>query len=142
MQSNKRTILVVDDDPNILKALQLRLKSCGFNVLTAPDGASALSLTGVMKPDLVITDIWMPVGVGFSLAYRLKQSMPEVPFIFLTASKQTELKNMAEQVGAAAFLEKPYEPEVLLAAINRALDSLEPAIHESLASSKSPVEGL
>jgi two-component system response regulator GlrR len=136
MQPEKKTILVVDDDPNILMALQLRLKSNGYNVLTAPDGASALSLTGVMKPDLVITDIWMPVGVGFSLAFRLKQSMPDVPLIFLTASKQAELKNMAEQVGAAAFLEKPYDPEVLLAAISRALESPEPAIYESVAASK------
>ncbi len=137
MQTNKKTILVVDDDPNILMALQLRLKSCGYNVLTAPDGASALSLTGVMKPDLVITDIWMPVGVGFSLAFRLKQSMPDVPLIFLTASKQTELKDMAGQVGAAAFLEKPYDPEVLLAAISTALESREPAIYEGVVSSKS-----
>jgi two-component system KDP operon response regulator KdpE len=136
MQANKQTILVVDDDPNILKALQLRLKSSGYNVLTAPDGSSALTLAGVMRPDLVITDIWMPVGVGFSLAYRLKQSMPEVPFIFLTASKQAKLKAMAEQLGAAAFLEKPYEPEILLRAIALALQSPVPAFHESSVSSE------
>lgn len=130
MQENKRTILVVDDDPHILKALQLRLKSSGFHVLTASDGAEALSLAGAMKPDLVITDIWMPVGVGFSLAYRLKQSMPEVPFIFLTASKQADLKKMAAQMGAAAFLEKPYEPETLLAAIAQALANPVPVVHE------------
>lgn len=123
MQVNRKTILAVDDDPHILKALQLRLTSAGYHVLTASDGSSALSLTAVMKPDLVITDIWMPVGAGFSLAYRLKQTMPEVPFIFLTASKKPELKAMAAQLGAAAFLEKPYEPEVLLEAIRSALEA-------------------
>jgi len=113
---------VVDDDPNILKAIGLRLKSCGFEVLTAPDGAEALGVAELNKPDLVITDIWMPVGVGLSLAYRLKQSLPGLPVIFLTASKQAGLKDMARQVGATAFLEKPYDPEILLAAINHALE--------------------
>ena len=131
MQVNRKTVLVVDDDPHILKALQLRLTAADYHVLTASDGSSALSLTGVMKPDLVITDIWMPVGAGFSLAYRLKQTMPEVPFIFLTASKKPELKAMAAQLGAAAFLEKPYEPEVLLEAISSALAEPDSALNES-----------
>jgi two-component system response regulator GlrR len=132
MQTSRKTILAVDDDPNILKALQVRLKSSGYNVTTASDGSAALAIASVLKPDLVITDIWMPVGVGFSLAYRLKQSMPQVPFIFLTASKKAELKTMAEQLGAAAFLEKPYEPEVLLAAVAKALRLSEPAYLEAV----------
>ena len=130
MQNKRKTILVVDDDADILKALSLRLRSSGFNVLTAPDGTFALALAGSAKPDLVITDIWMSLGVGFSLAYRLKQTMPEVPFIFLTASKKAELRKMAEQLGAAAFLEKPYEPESLLAAVRAALQLPDPAIHD------------
>ena len=126
MNSTKKTILVVDDDPRILKAIGLRLKSCGFEVLTAPDGAEALTVAEMNKPDLVITDIWMPVGVGLSLAYRLKQSLPGLPVIFLTASRQAGLKDMARQVGAVALLEKPYEPEILLAAINHALEPVVP----------------
>jgi two-component system, chemotaxis family, chemotaxis protein CheY len=121
MNSIGKTVLVVDDDVKILKALEVRLKAGGFDVLTAPDGVQALSLAGSKKPDLVIADIWMPVGMGFSLAYRLKETMPEVPLIFLTASKQAGLTDMAKQVGAAGFLEKPYDPEVLLAAVYQAL---------------------
>jgi len=121
MQDMRKTVLAVDDDANILKALSLRLRSSGFNVLTAPDGTFALSLAATHKPDLVITDIWMPLGAGFFLAHRLKEAMPTVPFIFLTASKKAELKTMAQQLGASAFLEKPYEPEVLLAAVRAAL---------------------
>lgn len=131
MQNDRKTILVVDDDANILKALSLRLRSSGFNVLTAPDGTFALSLAGSHKPDLVITDIWMALGAGFFLAYRLKQTMPGVPFIFLTASKKAELRQMAEQLGAAAFLEKPYEPECLLAAVHSALQLSRPAVHQN-----------
>jgi two-component system response regulator GlrR len=135
MDSTKKTILVVDDDPKILKAIGLRLKSCGFEVLTAPDGVEALTVAVTNKPDLVITDIWMPVGVGISLAYRLKQSQPGLPLIFLTASKQAGLKDMARQVGAAALLEKPYEPEILLAAINHALERAVPAARNNGSSS-------
>ena len=133
MQINRKTVLVVDDDADILKALSLRLRSSGFNVITASDGSSALSLAGSAKPDLVITDIWMPVGAGFSVAFRLKQSMPNVPVIFLTASKKPELKGMAAKLGAAAFLEKPYEPEVLLAAIHAALNTNPAEMQESVA---------
>lgn len=120
-----KTILVVDDDLKILKALELRLKAGGFRVLTAQDGVRALSLAGTHRPDLVIADIWMPVGVGFSLAYRLKETMPEIPLVFLTASKQAGLKEMAQQVGAAGFLEKPYDPETLLATVHQVM---EPAV--------------
>jgi DNA-binding response OmpR family regulator len=123
MSLTKKTILVVDDDPKILKAIGLRLKCSGYEVLTAPDGAEALIVAEQNRPDLVITDIWMPVGVGLSLAYRLRQSLPGLPVIFLTASKQAGLKDMARQVGATAFLEKPYDPEILLAAISNALNT-------------------
>ena len=85
-----------------------------------------MTVAEMNKPDLVITDIWMPVGVGLSLAYRLKQSLPGLPVIFLTASRQAGLKDMARQVGAVALLEKPYEPEILLAAINHALEPVVP----------------
>ena len=59
MTTPKETILVVDDDPNLLKALTLRLKMWGFEVMTAYDGAEALLLTQVRKPSLIISDIWM-----------------------------------------------------------------------------------
>lgn len=131
MKTQRKTILAVDDDPGILKALQIRLKYSGFDVLTAPDGAAALHVAQMMRPDLIITDIWMPVGVGFSLAYLLRQSLPAIPVIFITASKDSRIKKMADQVGAAAFLEKPYEAEALLAAINRALETRVPATHRN-----------
>ena len=142
MQNARKTILVVDDDANILKALSLRLRSSGFNVLTAPDGTFALALVAGTRPDLVITDIWMSLGAGFFLAYRLKQTMPGVPFIFLTASKKAELREMAEQMGAAAFLEKPYEPESLLAAVHAALQQAEAAIPDDSLSASAEVAGL
>jgi DNA-binding NtrC family response regulator len=126
MSNPKRTVLVVDDDPNILKGLSLRLGSAGYNVLNASNGADALLLAEIKNPDIIVTDIWMPVGVGFSLVYRLKRSRPDMPIIFLTASKRPDLRVKAKELGVVGFLEKPYDPEALLGVIRRALENKRP----------------
>jgi DNA-binding response OmpR family regulator len=73
------------------------------------------------KPDLVILDILMPVGGGFSAVHRLRQQASEMPIIFITASKQQGLKEMADKLAAADFIEKPYAKEALLASVAKAL---------------------
>jgi DNA-binding response OmpR family regulator len=117
----KKRILVVDDDSKIVLVLQIRLRSAGYEVLSAPDGVSGLILAKDYKPDLVILDIMMPRGGGFSMAYRLREEAPEVPFIFITASKEKGLKEMADSLGAAGYLEKPYEKDDLLEAVAKVL---------------------
>jgi DNA-binding response OmpR family regulator len=117
----KKKILVVDDDPRIVQALQIRLECAGYEVLTAADGVSGLRLAMEDKPDLAILDIWMPLGGGFSVAHLIRERAPEVPVVFITASKKPELRQMADDVGAVGFLEKPYEEEELLAAVAKAL---------------------
>lgn len=123
MNPSNHTILVADDDARILSAIELRLKSRGHRVVTAPNGSDALTLARMVKPDLVIADIWMAAGSGLSLAYRLRQCLPGTPIIILTASKIAELREMAQQVGAVAFLEKPYDPETLLTTVEQALET-------------------
>jgi CheY-like chemotaxis protein len=120
-------ILVIDDDPKIVQVLKIRLISAGYEVLTAGDGVSGLSLAIEGKPDLVILDIMMPVGGGFSVAHRLREQAPEIPVIFITASKEAGLRQMAEKMGAAGFLEKPYEPEAMLALVTEALMASAPS---------------
>jgi CheY-like chemotaxis protein len=93
----------------------------GYGVATAFNGAEALLLADLVKPDLIITDLWMPVGTGFSLAFRLKRDGGNIPIIFLSASKQANLKAMVKDFESVAFLEKPYEPESLQKAISSAL---------------------
>jgi DNA-binding response OmpR family regulator len=117
----KQKILVIDDDPKIVQALQIRLKSAGYEVLTAADGVYGLRLAMEAKPDLAILDIIMPVGGGFSVAFRLREQDSEMPVIFITASKKAGLREMAKNLAAVSFLEKPYEPEELLAAVANAL---------------------
>jgi DNA-binding response OmpR family regulator len=118
-----KKILVIDDDPKICKGLNIRLKFAGYEVRSAEDGVAGLKLALEFKPDLVILDIMMPVGGGFSVAYRLREQAPELPVIFITASKQPQLREMTEKLGAVSFFEKPYEFEELLAAVKKASQS-------------------
>src|SRR5947209_6236091 len=97
-----RTILVVEDDPKIAAALRVRLEAAGYAVATAGDGFSGLKMTVHCKPSLILLDIMMPVGMGFSVAERLKDlGMGDIPIIFITASKRAGLRKTAQQLGAA-----------------------------------------
>jgi CheY-like chemotaxis protein len=119
--NSKATIMVVDDDPKIVKALALRLNAAGYKTITTFNGVRALVLAQLNKPDLIITDMWMPEGSGLSMAYRVKELLPGTPLIFLTASKQSGLDEKARLLGAAGYLEKPYEPGALLEMVSQLL---------------------
>jgi DNA-binding response OmpR family regulator len=129
--SAPKKILIVEDDTNVAKAMGIRLKSAGYEVVTAENGVEGLRLAEKEKPDLIITDIWMPEGVGFAMVYRLKQLASEIPVIFMSASKDPGLRRHAVDFGAVAFLEKPYKPESLLelvaCAFNRSHSTTPPA---------------
>jgi len=117
-----KRILVVEDDTKISSALVIRLEAAGYKTLTAIDGLEAIDLIVNQKPDLIIMDIWMPVGVGFSVAQRLRTlGLASIPVIFITASRIKGLRHAAIKLGAAGFFEKPYEPEQLLGAVAEAL---------------------
>src|SRR5256885_7451391 len=117
-----KKILVVDDDTKIASALAIRLKAAGYEPLTAITGLAAVDLAVHQKPDLIIMDIWMPVGIGLSVAQRLRSlGLGTIPIIFMTASRLRGLRNAAMRLGAAGFFEKPYEPELLLASVSQAL---------------------
>jgi two-component system alkaline phosphatase synthesis response regulator PhoP len=119
-----KKILIMEDDARIAAALAIRLEAAGYEVLTTPDGYRGLSSAVQNRPDLLVMDIWMPVGTGFSVAQRLQAlGLAGIPIIFITASKLKGLKETAEQLGAAAFFEKPYDPELLLSTIANALQT-------------------
>jgi CheY-like chemotaxis protein len=121
--SIRKTILIVEDDVKTARALAIRLEAAGYEVLTAPDGVQGVGRALDHHPDLIITDIWLPVGIGFSVAQRLQRAgLGNIPVLFITASKLPGLKEAALRLGAAAYFEKPYDPEALLQAIARALD--------------------
>jgi CheY-like chemotaxis protein len=123
-EQNMKKILIMEDDSKIAAALAIRLSAAGYDCLIAPDGLQGIHLAVKDRPDLLLMDIWMPVGLGFSVAQRLKDvGLGDIPMIFITASKLKGLREAAQKTGAVAFFEKPYDPEKLLQAIAQALNS-------------------
>jgi DNA-binding response OmpR family regulator len=120
----KKKILIVDDERDIVKAVMIRLQGAGYEVVTAFDGAQGVFMAHKEKPDLIILDIRMPAGNGFSVAQRLKRSMHTftIPVIFLTGSPEKNAEKKAMALGARFYIKKPYDPEELLDAIKRALE--------------------
>ena len=117
-----KKVLIMEDDKKITAALAIRLEAAGYEVLTACDGFGGLKVALEHRPDLILTDIWMPIGTGFSVAQRLRSlGLADTPIIYITASKLKGLKESAKELGAAAFFEKPYDPEQLLEAVSSAL---------------------
>ncbi len=120
----KKKILIVDDERDIVKALMIRLQGAGYEVVTAFDGAQGVFMAHKEKPDLILLDIRMPAGNGFSVAQRLKRSINTftIPVIFLTGSPERNAEEKAMALGARFYVKKPYDPEELLDAIRRALE--------------------
>jgi len=118
----KGKILVVDDEQDVVKALKIRLKANGYNVVIASDSVQAFTMANKEKPDLIILDIMIPGGGGFVVAERLKQSTAthHIPIIFLTGISGGE--DRAYKVGASGYVMKPYHPDELMETIYRALE--------------------
>ncbi len=113
-------ILVVDDEPDIVKVLVARLKEQGFETITASDGQQALEQAEECQPDLIILDIMMPGMDGTEAAQKLKENPQTmgIPIIFLSAlqTKSNE-QNEGQKSGGNIILAKPIELKFLLAKI-------------------------
>jgi DNA-binding response OmpR family regulator len=118
----KDKILVVDDEEDMARALNLRLKANGYNVIFASDSVQAFAIANQENPDLILLDIMIPGGGGFVVAERLKQSAAtrRIPIIFLTGIPGGEER--AYKLGASGYIMKPYQPEELMEAIHNALE--------------------
>lgn len=118
-----KKILIADDDPIIIKLLQVNLELDGYDVVTAEDGAEAVEKAAEFKPDLVILDIMMPRMDGWAALQELK-GQPEtatVPVIFLSAKAQQDDVRRGYDAGAAEYLTKPFDPSELLSIIEQIL---------------------
>ena len=119
-QNSKRRIVVAEDESLIRMDIAETLKDQGFDVVgEAGDGLKAIELAKELKPDLMVMDIKMPDMDGLSAAEQIAKL--RIPVVFLTAFNQQELVSRASEVGAMAFLVKPFSPEDLLPAIEVAL---------------------
>jgi len=120
-----RKVLIVDDEPNIVVALEYLMQQSGFDVRTARNGDEALAAAGEFRPDLVLLDVMMPAMNGYQVAQKLRDlpDLQRVKIVMLTAKgRETEVsKGIA--LGADAYVTKPFSTVDLVAEIKRLLES-------------------
>jgi diguanylate cyclase (GGDEF)-like protein len=117
------TILVVDDDPDIARFVEVNLRSVGYDVLVAGDGEEALRLADEHRPDLVLLDVMMPRVDGFEVAQRLRRNprTANISIIMLTAKALSSDKVLGLTSGADDYIIKPFDPIELLARVKTTL---------------------
>jgi DNA-binding response OmpR family regulator len=120
---SQKTILIVDDDPDVRLGLHLRLKANHYDVIFAADGMASIAEARKHIPDLIILDLGLPAGDGFSVMERLKanDSLSLIPVIVLSARDRTANMDRALKAGAKAFLQKPVDNAQLLSVIRQVL---------------------
>jgi two-component system KDP operon response regulator KdpE len=123
-----KTILIVDDDKDLLLALSVRLASHGYQILRAPDAATAILKAAQDKPDLILLDLGLPDGNGFLVMDIVKQisSAANIPVIVVSARPQDVYKPAALLAGAKDYFQKPYDNGDLMRAIERELIAASP----------------
>ena len=109
------TLLVVDDDPDVLELTVTLLSEGGYRVLSAPSGGAALALLEREAVDLVVTDVVMPGMTGFELVERARQRRPDLPVIYMSAYFDAMPDGRA--IRNDVFLAKPWKPRDLLRAV-------------------------
>jgi two-component system, NtrC family, response regulator GlrR len=117
----QKTILIVDDDPDLLKLLALRLGAAGYAVQTAESGERALAAIAVSRPDIVVTDLKMGGMDGLALFEAIQRTAPTLPVLILTAHGTIPDAVDATRRGVFGFLPKPFEARELLAQVEQAL---------------------
>ena len=115
----KKKILVVEDEVDLVKAIELRLTKEGFDVITSLDGEDALKKARTENPDLLILDLMLPKIDGYKVCRLLKfdQKYKNVPVIMLTARVEERDRNLGMEMGADEYITKPFEWDHLLAKI-------------------------
>ena len=113
-----KKILVIDDEPTIVKVVESRLKANGYEVVCAYDGQEGLQKVASQSPDLIIVDIGMPKVDGYTFVkeVRAKESTSKTPIIVLTA--RDKMRDLFEMEGVKDYLAKPFKAEELLERVN------------------------
>jgi DNA-binding response OmpR family regulator len=116
-------VLVADDDPDILALVRFRLERDGYEVLSAPDGETALDLALARTPDLALLDVMMPRLDGYEVTRRLREHGPTatIPIILLTARVQEPDVERGFEAGADDYVTKPFSPQALGERVQAAL---------------------
>jgi DNA-binding response OmpR family regulator len=114
-------VLVADDDPVILRLIQVNLALEGFEVETAARGEDALVKAKEVAPDVILLDVMMPGITGWEVAQRLKAdgATSHIPVVFLSARTQEEDRRKGQEIGVSAYVSKPFDPVELVDTIRR-----------------------
>ena len=122
-----KRLLIIDDEPNLLRAVAACLRGEGYEVETARSGEEALIHVAQRVPDLIISDIRMPRMDGFALARQLRSNPRTdlIPIIFLTAKDESADRIAGIRSGVDAYLTKPFEPDELVAVVGNILKRVE-----------------
>jgi DNA-binding response OmpR family regulator len=117
------TVLVADDDSDVLALVVRRLQRAGYHVITAEDGAEALRLAQDNLPDLAVLDIMMPKLTGYEVTQRLREdpATERMPVILLTARVQEADVNRGFTAGADDYIKKPFSPQELCSRVQAVL---------------------
>ncbi len=116
-----KKILVAEDEPYITESLSFVLNHAGYQVLTESDGAEVVKKTRRLRPDVVILDLMLPNKNGFEILKQLKSDdeLKRIPVMVLTAKGQHEDRTTTGQLGADAFITKPFSNREVLASVNQ-----------------------
>lgn len=119
------TILLIDDNRDMLATLAYVLRRDGLHVVTASDGVEGLASFDAFNPDLIVSDIDMPRLDGFGVLRGVRSQLekPRVPFLFLSGRSDSETLQLAQEEGADGFLQKPISSSDLIEAIRNELDN-------------------
>ena len=130
MHAKSLRVLVVDDDPAARLLCSVNLEQEGLQVIEAADGRRALVRALIDQPDLVLTDVMMPGFSGFELAEALRrdQRTRSIPIIFVSGETSPNNQSRAQELGALAFVTKPFDPRTLAAVVDRALSQEREAV--------------
>ncbi len=122
MNTRKR-ILIIEDEEQMVEMLKMRLEANNYEVLSTDDGKKGLEMAQKQNPDLIILDLMIPKMDGFKVCGLLKRDSrySRIPIILFTARAQESDKRMGKEIGADAYITKPFEPKVLLEKIEELL---------------------
>ena len=118
-----QTVLIVDDEPDIVILLRLALEAAGYSTVEATDGEEALEVIRTQHPDVVLLDVMMPRMDGWATLEHLEETGEHPRVIMVTAKTASRDHDRALQLGADDFVTKPFEPDELVERMRRVLES-------------------
>ncbi len=127
MSEEKKRVLLVDDEEDLVAALSVRLEASGFEVLVAKDGLEALKRSRTDNPDLIVLDLMLPKMDGYKVARLLKfdKRYSHIPILILTARGEDSDREMSRKVGADDYMVKPFASTELISRLRKLLEAKE-----------------